>query len=379
MDMSLPALPQIADDLSASAWASQLTLTAFLFGMAFGQLIIGPLSDALGRRRPFLAGLSTFGVASAACAAAPQIWVLVGCRFVQGVAAAAGTVIARAVVRDLFDGIAVAKFFAQLMLVVAVAPIGAPLFGAAMLNVTGWRGIFVALGLIGVGLLVAVRLFLPETLPREERRREGLRDSLTALHHLACDRSFVSYTLTLAFVFAAAIGYIAAMPFVLEDIEGVSPGAFALAFGVNAAGLIAMSQVGRRLLDYVDPRRIVTAALTIATAAGLTLLPVVVLSLGLGPLLVCLFVFASSLGLLIPNLTALALGGVRGVAGAASGLLGVSQFTAGAIAAPLVGLGGRETALPMAAVMAVFLVAAVTAFQLSSRRHPAVVAAPELD
>ena len=223
MDMYLPGLPALTKDLGASASTGQLTLTGCMLGIAVGQLFTGPLSDTLGRRRPLLAGLVGYVLASLACAVAPSIWTLVALRFIQGTLGGAGVVIARAIVRDIFSGAEAARIFALLMAVMGVAPVFAPLVGGQALAVTSWRGIFVVLAAIGIPLLLATFVWLPETLAPERRRSGGLRVTLRTFGRLLTDRSFIVPAGSFGLAAAVLFAYIAGSSFVLEDIYAVSP------------------------------------------------------------------------------------------------------------------------------------------------------------
>jgi MFS transporter, DHA1 family, multidrug resistance protein len=253
MDMYLPGLPSLTRELGASASAGQLTLTGCMLGIAIGQLVMGPLSDSLGRRRPLLAGIAGYTLASIACAAAPSIGVLIALRFLQGLAGGAGVVIARAVVRDVFSGPSAARMFSLLMIVTGAAPVLAPLVGGQALSVTSWRGIFGVLAAIGVPLLVSTLLWLPETLPAARRHPGGVLDTVRAFGALLRDREFTPYALSFSLAFVAMFAYIAGSSFVLEDIHGISPQLFSVVFAVNSAGLITMSQVGGRLAGRLGP------------------------------------------------------------------------------------------------------------------------------
>ena len=352
MDMYLPGLPSMARDLSAPAWAAQLTITTSMLGLAGGQLVAGPISDALGRRRPVLAGVVAYMAASLLCAAAPTIWLLLVFRLVQGLAGAAGIVIARAIVRDLHEGIAAARMFAMLMLIGGLAPILAPLVGGQLLHVTDWRGIFVVLAGIGALLLLGAWAILRETLAPENRRGGGLVATLHVFRGLVRDRPFMGYTLSAGLTFAAMATYISGSPFVLQDIYGVSPQVFSVIFASNAIGIMGASQVSRALVGRYGPRAMLEAGVCIGAAGGLGVLVSVVAGLGLAGLLPSLFVMVSSVGVVLPNAAALALADHPTTAGSASALLGLTQFATGALAAPLAGVGGSQTALPMAIVMA---------------------------
>jgi MFS transporter, DHA1 family, multidrug resistance protein len=353
IDMYLPGLPSLGRSLDAPAWAVQLTLTACLAGLALGQVLAGPLSDRFGRRRPLLAGVALYAVASLLCAAAPSVAVLVGLRFAQGAAGAAGIVIARAIVRDMHSGAAAARFFSLLMLVNGLAPILAPVIGGQVLGVTTWRGVFVLLAAIGVLLLAATAAAMPETLPPESRHPGGIADTVRTFGSLLADRAFLGYALACGLAFGAMFAYISGSPFVIQDIYGASPQLYSVMFATNALGLVLASQANRALLRRLEPRAILRSALSVQALAGVALLVVVAAGGGVWGIVPLLFVVVASLGLVFPNATALALADHPHVAGSASGLLGVLQFIVGAATAPLVGAGGTATALPMALTIAV--------------------------
>ncbi|MFD7956352.1 multidrug effflux MFS transporter [Streptomyces ardesiacus] len=362
MDMYLPALPEVTRSLSAPAATVQLTLTACLAGMALGQIVVGPMSDKWGRRRPLLTGLAVYVVATALCAVAPNVELLVAFRLVQGLAGAAGIVIARAVVRDLYDGVAMARFFSTLMLISGVAPVVAPLIGGQILRVTDWRGVFVVLVVVGVVLGAVVWAKLPETLPVEERHAGGVGDTLRAMRGLLADRAFSGYMLAGGFAFASLFAYVAASPFVMQEIYGASAQTFSLLFGLNSVGLVLVGQInGKILVGRVRLDRVLGLGLLVVIAAATVLLLMslgVFGEVGLGPVAAALFVLMSAMGLSLPNTQALALMRVKQSAGSASALLGTSSFLIGAVASPLVGIAGEDTAVPMAVVQ---LVAAVVA------------------
>jgi MFS transporter, DHA1 family, multidrug resistance protein len=366
MDMYLPALPQVTGSLHAPAATVQLTLTACLAGMALGQLVVGPMSDRWGRRRPLLAGLAVYIVATVLCALAPAVEFLVAFRLAQGLAGAAAIVIARAVVRDLYDGVAMARFFSTLMLVGGVAPIVAPLIGGQILRVTDWRGVFVVLTGIGVLLAGVVWAKLPETLPVADRHAGGVGAALRAMRSLLADSAFTGYTLAGGFAFAALFAYIAASPFVIQEIYGASPQTFSLLFGINSVGLVVVGQVngkvlvGRARLDLVLGAGLLTV---IAAATALLLMSLGVFGdVGLAPVAAALFVLMSAMGVTLPNTQALALMRTKHAAGSASALLGTSSFLIGAVASPLVGIAGEDTAVPMAVVQLVSALVALACF-----------------
>lgn len=355
IDLYLPGLPELADDLHTSASAAQLTLTACLAGLAIGQLLAGPLSDRLGRRRPLLVGLAGFCAASFACALAPDIISLTVLRLAQGFAGAGAIVIARAVVRDLRSGAAAARLFSVLMLVTGLAPTLAPIVGGQLLRATSWRGLFVALGAVGVALFVGTAVALPETLPPERRHAGDWRAIGRTFHSLASSRVFCGYALVVSFSFAEMFAYIAGSPFVIQDIYGVSAQLYAGIFALNAFGIVACSQLNGLLVERVGPRALLRAGVVAEGTGGVALLVVILVGgIGLAGILPCLFVAVSSIGLVFPNASALALTPYPDVAGSASALLGVLNFVVGAAVAPIVGIAGNQTAVPMGIVIATF-------------------------
>lgn len=367
IDMYLPSLPSVTRDLDAPASAVQLTLTACLVGLAIGQLFAGPLSDVLGRRRPLLVGLVGYTVTSLLCAAAPSVWALVGLRLIQGGCGATGIVIARAVVRDLRSGTAAARLFALLMLVTGVAPILAPTIGAGLLHVMSWRGVFLTLALIGAVLLVATTLWVIESLPPSRRRAGGWKDTAQSFGELVRDRAYLGYALASGLAFAAMFSYISGSPFVLQDIYGLSPQLYGLAFGANAIGIVIASQTSGLLVHRIGARPLLRVGLGGVCTGSVAVVAVVLLGFGLAGLLPALFVAVGSVGMVLPNATALALADRPRGAGSASALLGTAQFLVGGLAAPLVGLAGQRTALPMGLVMAACGLAAAVAFTALTR------------
>jgi DHA1 family bicyclomycin/chloramphenicol resistance-like MFS transporter len=371
IDLYLPAFPTLSRELGSSAASIQLTLTACLVGLALGQLFAGPLSDALGRRRPLLIGLAVYVAASAACALADSATALVIARLLQGLAGAAGVVISRAVVRDLYAGSAAARFFSRLMLVVGLAPILAPVLGAELLRVTPWQGLFWVLAATGVLLLVIVGFGLPETLPVERRREGSLADTARTYARLARDRVFMGYALAGGLAFAAMFAYISGSSFVLQGEYGVSAQAYGVLFGVNALGLTVVSQVNGRLVGRFAPRSLLWVGLGITATGGVLLVAVAATGTGgLAGIAVALFAVVSGIGFVMPNSTALALADHPEAAGTASALLGACQFVVGAAAAPLAGALGDGGALAMAVVIAATGLGALLALLTLARPRP---------
>ena len=353
IDTYLPALPSITRDLAASESAVQGTLTGILLGMGLGQLLVGPLADAVGRRRPLIAGLALHIAASVFCAFAPTIELLTVGRAIQGLGNAAVAVVSMAMVRDLFAGSAAATMLSRLMLVMGLAPVLAPTLGGFILQLTSWRGVFVILAVAGVLLVTLASLALRETLPVERRRPLALRPVLATYASLLRDRTFVGLVLISGLMFATLFSYIGGSSFVLQDIYGLSVAQFGLAFGVNSLGFLTGSQLNPFLLKRFEPRQLVRAGVSIGATAALLLLASAATGFGgLALILVPLWFLLFACGLTLPNTPALALTRHGEAAGTAAALLGASQFVIGGAAAPLIGVMGSGSAVPMALVMA---------------------------
>ena len=369
IDAYLPALPALSAEMGATDSQAQLTLTGLLLGLGLGQLLVGPLSDAVGRRRPLLFGLAAHGLMSVLCALAPSITMLTVTRTLQGLAGAAVAVVSMAVVRDLFSGIKAAQLLSRLMLVVGVAPILAPSLGSALLSFTSWRGIFVVLALVAVGMFVLALVALPETLPVVRRQRGNVRGSLAAYRVLLTDRLFVVMVLVSGLMFATLFAYISGAPFILQELYGLSPGEFGVAFSVNAVGLVVLTQVNPLLVRRYSPVRVLLASLVISTLGSVGL--VVTTATGFGGFvgfMVPLFFVVSAAGLAFPNAPAIALNRHGESAGSAAALLGSAQFVIGGAIAPLVGALGNGTPVPMAGVILGASALALVLF-LSARRQ----------
>ena len=368
LDMYLPAFPAMTRDLGADQAGIQLSLTTYLIGLAFGQLVTGPLSDRWGRRLPVLVGLVAYTVLTLACAAAPNAPLLAVARFAQGMAGGMGVVVARAVVRDLYAGRAAAKYFSRLILVFGVAPVAAPGAGSLVLRFGSWRAVFLVLAVIGAMLAVAAALRLPETLPAERRSTGGLGGTLRTMRSLLADRVYLGYALTQGFAFAGLFAYISGSSFVFQDVFGVSMMVYSVIFGVNALALVALGQANARLLDRFSPRWLLVTMLVVGLVAAAGVLTGA-LAGSLVVTAVPLFVFVGSIGMVMPNSTALALDAHARHAGTAAALMGGIQSVVGALAAPLVGLGGEGSALPMAVVLAGGSLLSLTAVLTMTRRR----------
>ncbi|MBN9735716.1 MULTISPECIES: multidrug effflux MFS transporter [unclassified Pseudonocardia] len=346
-DMYLPVLPDVAADLGASASAAQLTLTAFLVGLASGQLVIGPLSDGWGRRRLVLAGTVLLFLASVAAAFAPSVPVLVAARFLQGFGGAAGVVLSRAMISDRTSGDRTARLFSLMMAINGIAPVVAPVLGSSLGGPIGWRGIFGVLAALALVMLASSALAVRETLPVTARSAGGLRRTLSDVRALLRRRRYVGYVLAFATAFAMMFAYISGSPFVLQQTLGLSTTQYAIAFGVNAMGLVTGSIVSGRLSSRIAPRRqLVTAVgLLVVLCAALTV--TVLLGAARWPVLVLLFGILTTQGFVLGNSSALASGEVRDRAGTGSALLGATQFGLGALVSPLVGSSATVMAVAM--------------------------------
>jgi DHA1 family bicyclomycin/chloramphenicol resistance-like MFS transporter len=367
MDIYLPALPTVSRDFGVGASTADLTVTTFLIGLGVGQVIMGPVSDVLGRRRPLFVGTAVYLLATIVCVSASSAYVLVGARLLQGAGAAAGLVIARAIVRDLYSGSRAARYFSRLVLIIGMAPVVAPLIGGQLLQFTSWRGVFVAVLCLGLAILGAAARWLPETLPHERRRPGGLTETLHTFRALLRHRAFVGYAVTLGVGTSVVIAYVAGAPFVIEDVHGASPQLFSVLFGLNAVGMIISSQMNAHLVGRIEPRRLSVAAICVLLFVGLLLVVVTLLRLGLWALMPCLFVLMATWGVIPANLMALALNDHPGAAGSASALLGLFQYGAAGLVAPLVGIGGQTSALPMALVIFGLSVCAVFSITMLTR------------
>lgn len=353
MDIYLPGLPELSRDLNVSPSEAQLTVTTFLIGLALGQLLAGPLSDVYGRRRPLIGAMAAFTVASLLCALAPNLSALSALRLMLGTMGAAGMAIGRAIVRDLSSGAAAARYLSRLVLLLGLSPLLAPSVGAQILEFTSWRGVFVALAVLGFALFLTTVKLLPETLPREHRRARGLGATGRTFAALLRTPRFLGFTLICGFTGGAMVAYVAGSSFLFEGVYGTSSQVYGLLFGLNAVFMVVGAQINAHLLGRLTPRRLLEFGLTAMTLAGVGLLVVVVLAPGAGVIAVIppTALLQLSWSFVQANLIALALTNHPRDAGTAAALLGVSQYAIGAVVAPVAGLGGNHSALPMATVI----------------------------
>jgi DHA1 family bicyclomycin/chloramphenicol resistance-like MFS transporter len=339
MDLYLPALPDLGRDLRVGDASAQLTMSLCMVGLALGQLVAGPLSDRIGRRPVLLTGVAVYMVTSLLCAVAPGIWSLVLLRFTQGLAGGAGMVISRAMVRDQFDGQRAVRVFSTLMMVSGLAPVLAPLIGGQLARVTSWRGMFVVLAVIGLLLLLAA-FTLPETLPPRDRQEGGLRETAVQFTVLGRDRQFVGYTLVLALMSCALFIYISLSSFVLQNEYEISAQLFSVIFAVNSLGIVLAGRLNSVGTRWLSPRTLLGGGIGVGLTGAAISLAAVLAGWGLPGLLPALFLMVSSLGVIMPNATALALEPHGRRAGSASAFLGTAQFLLGAVVPPLISSDG---------------------------------------
>ncbi|WP_437131916.1 multidrug effflux MFS transporter [Bacillus atrophaeus] len=369
LDMYLPALPQVANDLHTTASLAQLSLTFCLLGLALGQIVVGPLSDMKGRRKPLIVSMVFYALSSILCAYSPSVTFLIIMRFIQGFTGAAGIVIARASARDMYSGKELTAFFSMLMLVNGAAPILAPITGGFVLQFSEWPTVFIILAIIGFFIFIAVTAALPESLPIEKRTTGGLKETLQTFRLLLGDRSFMGFAFSQAFILTGMFAYISGSPFVLQNIFGVSAQMFSFLFAVNGAGIIAATQITGRLAAKRDERTLFTFGLILSIIGSIALLAALALNLGIIAVCIALFVIVSCVGIVTTTGFALAMQKQEKGAGSAAALLGLLPFIGGALAAPLVGIAGEENAWPMALSIFGFDLLAVLSYVFLVKRN----------
>lgn len=352
MDMYLPALPEVASQLHTTSAAGQLTITSCIFGLAAGQIIVGPLSDRWGRKLPLLAGVGLFTLTSFLIPFTTSIWPLIILRLFQGIGGSAGQVLSRAVARDLFSGPQLGRFLGILMSINGIFPIIAPLLGGAVLSFTDWRGVFVILGAIGLILFLWTWWGLPETLPADRRTATGFA-AFTQMSELFKDRPFMGYMLSQGFVYGALYVYISGSAFAFETVFHFSPQVFSIIYAINGAGMIVATQFAARGLNDQNGRKILGGSILTAAIAS-TLLLFGISQWPSGLLLAGgLVIIISLVGAVNTTATTLALGNEAQHAGAASALLGLGMNAIGGLMSPVVGLFGTHSSLPMVALIMV--------------------------
>lgn len=354
IDMYLPAFPAIASNLGVSQGEVERTLAAYLIGLACSQIFYGPLADRFGRRLPLMFGLALYVIASIGCALAPSVEALTLWRVVQALGGAAGIVIPRAVIRDHYDTQQSARALSMLMLIMGLAPILAPLIGGQLLWLTGWRGMFWLMMLIGIALLACVLFIMKESLAPERVTPLRMGNILGNYAALIRHRGFLAHSLAGGLGQAGMFAYIIGSPRVFMEIYGIAPQYYGFFFGANALALIVGSQVSARLLRHYVPQQLQRAAQTVLLLASLVAL-IIALSgaMTLPLLMICLMSYMASQGFVNPNSAALALAEQGARLGAASALLGTLQLSSGAIAGSIMSVWQADSALPLTTVLAV--------------------------
>ncbi|PSL40975.1 DHA1 family bicyclomycin/chloramphenicol resistance-like MFS transporter [Planomicrobium soli] len=370
IDMYLPSFPGIAADLDASASLVQLSLTTCLIGLALGQLLVGPISDAKGRRKPILIAVTLFALSSILCALSTNITMLIVARFLQGFTASAGIVLSRAVVRDVFSGRELTKFFSLLMVINSVAPMAAPLAGGAILAFpfANWQTIFYFLGFLGIVIVLTVGAKLPETLPQEKRSPSSIGQSLRTMLSLLKDRSYIGYTLIVGVVHGGSFAYVSGTPFVYQGIYGVSPQVFSVLFGINGLAIILGSYLIGRFAGIISEKRLLQIAVTTAGIATAVLLIATILEGPLATIVIPIFIYMITIGMTLTSSFTLALREQGHRAGSASAVIGMLPMMIGALVSPLVGID-ETTAVPMGAILFITsLIGILTFYMLSEKK-----------
>ncbi len=374
MDLYLPALPALTAQLGAATSVAQLTITACLVGLAAGQLIAGPLSDRFGRRGILLIGILAYIVTSALCAISPTIELLIAARLVQGLAGGVGIVIAQAAGRDVYSGGALIRFYGRLTVIGGFAAVVGPLLGGLLNTMTDWRGLFVLLSLIGVAILVVTLVVFRETLPLERRTAGGFAHTIRDFRMLLADRVFVGAVLNQGFLYAALFAYLAGATFVLQDVYGLTPQEYALAFGLNSAGFMVFGYLAGRASERWSVRGTLTIGIAAAGLGAAGLLAAGLSAVPLWVVLASLFALVGGVAITSPPATTIALVGYPQVAGTASSLLGMVRFGFGGVAAPLVGIAGATNILPLGVVAVTAVALAGVAFAALGRPRSTVAA-----
>jgi DHA1 family bicyclomycin/chloramphenicol resistance-like MFS transporter len=368
MDLYLPVLPALTMALKSTTSVAQLTITACLLGLAIGQVVAGPLSDRLGRRMPLLIGVVAYTLTSVLCAVSPTAETLIIARFVQGLAGAVGIVIAQAAGRDVYSGGRLLRYYGRLTVLGGLAAIIGPVIGGQLARVTDWRGVFLFLAAVGVAVLVASLVIFKETLPANRRVTGGFSHTLKDFRRLLADRVFVGAVLITGFTYSAIFAYLSGATYILQGMYGLSPQGYSFAFGLNSLGFMVFGFIAGRLSERWSERGTLTVGLIMTVAGALGLLVTALLHLPLIAIVLSLFTMVSGVAVTSPPATSLALKDYPDIAGTASSLLGLARFAFGGLAAPLVGIGGANDAVPFGIVAAASAAAAVLCLALVRRR-----------
>lgn len=350
MDLYLPVLPALTDELGAAESMAQLTVTACLVGLALGQLVAGPLSDRYGRRNLLYIGLIAYIVTSVLCAVSPTVEVLIAARFVQGLAGGFGLVIAQAAGRDIYSGGALIRYYGRMTVLAGLAAIIGPLLGGQLATVTDWRGLFLFLAAVGVAILLVTAVSFRETLPPGRRTSGGFAQTGRDFRVLLGDRVFLGAVLIQGFANAAIFAYLSGATYVLQETYLLSPQGYAMAFGLNSAGFMVFGYLAGRTSDRWSVQGTLVVGLAMCGLGTLGLLIAGVFELPLLSVILSLLLMVSGVAVTTPPTTTLALAEYPQFAGTASSLLGMARFAFGAVSAPLVGIAGAAMLLPLGIV-----------------------------
>ncbi|WP_370849818.1 multidrug effflux MFS transporter [Megasphaera sp.] len=362
-DMYLPALPSMMKAFAVSPSGIQLTLTFSMAGMAVGQVAVGPISDDQGRRRPLMVGMAIFTLATVGCILSPSIGIFLLFRLIQGCAGGAGIVLSRAIARDICKGSALTRLFAMLMLVNGIAPILAPVIGGQILRFAPWEGIFVLVAVIGLILTVSAAL-MRETLPQRRRASGGLTASLKGMKALFHQPYFMGHCIMQCFGFAAFFSYISGSSFVFQNVYGVSAQAFSYIFGLNGIGLMINGAMTGRMTGRIADWKLLRGSLLVAAVGSVLLLGAFWFTLPLPLVIIILFLTISTLSMMSTSSFSMAMQDQGRSAGSASALIGFFSMISGAVMAPVVGIAGDHTAIPMGIVMVIGEIGALVTFYL---------------
>ncbi|WP_370254615.1 multidrug effflux MFS transporter [Cryobacterium sp. Sr8] len=371
IDLYLPAFPTLENELGVSAAAIQLTLTGTMIGFGFGQLVVGPWSDKVGRRLPLMLATGFHILASVGAALSQDIVWLGVFRLLQGFGAAAGAVVALAMVRDLFGGKPLVRMLSRLALVSGLAPVLAPVIGSQLLLVMSWRGIFWVLAAYGAVVIVAVALWIVETLPESARHAVGHNSLAQRYRSVLGDRTFVGVAIIGAMTFTGLFSYLSASSFLFQQVYSFSPQQYGMLFAVNSLGIVLGVQLSSRLMHRwnVGPQWILTVSTVVlaVTAAAIVLLDSA--GAGLWGILVPLWFFIAACGFTLPSVQVIALNAHGHEAGTAASLLGAGNFGVAGLISPVVGLLGVGNAIPMGAVMGSTALVSILALWFVVRPH----------
>lgn len=354
IDLYLPAFPVLREDFQTTDAAIQLTLTGTMIGFALGQLIVGPLSDKVGRRMPLLAVTALHVLASTAAALAPTLELLSVARVLMGAGAAAGGVVAAAIVRDLFGGRRLVVMLSRLALVSGVAPVLAPLVGSGLLLVTSWRGIFAVLAIYGAVMLVSAIIFIPETLPPARRQDRGTTTVWQRYRSVFGDRVFIGVLIIGGMSFSGLFSYLSASSFLFQESYGFDAQQYGLLFAANSLGVVLGVQAASRLAARFGPQWVLAWSTSVLVVAAAAIILTDQLGLGLWGTIVPLFFFMTACGFTFPCVQVLALDRHGNAAGTAQSIVGATNFGVAGLISPLVGWIAKDagiTATTMASVM----------------------------